>query len=203
MKGIQAGVFLMLITFSCAAQSVSFQVQKLLVEGRVQDQKGEFSKAEESFRLALYVDSTNVAVRIALGILYHKCDRYEKALMELNTALQYDIQNADAHFVRANIYTDMGMLSFALSDYSQAIAEEPTMLDAYLNRGFLYSEMSLFENAINDFSIAIQIDRDAAVAHYSFMRVQGVLVLEKNCSYAGNQSANDIRASMVFNTFCF
>ncbi|MFM7022829.1 MAG: tetratricopeptide repeat protein [Flavobacteriales bacterium] len=201
MSSIRTTLLFTLLGFAVQAQNN--QITQLLNEGKLNEQKGDFITAQEEYSMALSVDSFNVEAHVLLGRLYHKTDRYDKALEELNTALSYDATNADAFFIRANINTDMGLNASALSDYTRAIQLDPNMMEAYLSRGFIYAEMQYFQEATRDFSIAIQVDHDGAIAYYNFMRVQGVDVLEKNCSYVSNIKANDMQADIVYNTFCF
>jgi tetratricopeptide (TPR) repeat protein len=203
MGKIKVIVLFVLIAFTAQAQTTKEQIGKLINEGKLNEQKGDFKTAQEEYSLALSLDSTNVSAHVLLGRLFHKTDRYNNALNELNLALSYDNTNADAFFIRANINTDLGLTTSALSDYTKAIQLDPTMMEAFLCRGFIYAEMSYFQEATRDFSIAIQIDHDAAIAYYNFIRVQGVDVLEKNCTYAQAKMPNDMQADMVYNTFCF
>lgn len=203
MGKIKSTLFFILLGFVAQAQSVNQQIEKLLNEGKLNEQKGDFKTAQEEYTIALSLDSTNVSAHVLLGRLFHKTDRYDNALAELNLALTYDAYNADAFFIRANINTDLGFNTSALSDYTKAIQLDPTMMEAYLSRGFIYAELSYFQEATRDFSIAIQIDKDGAVAYYNFIRVQGVDVLEKNCTYAHEEMKGDMQADIVYNTFCF
>ncbi|MCX6182425.1 MAG: hypothetical protein NT150_10895 [Bacteroidetes bacterium] len=203
MGKIKTTLLFILLGFGAQAQTVNPQIEKLINEGKLNEQKGDFVRAQEEYTLALSLDSTNVGAHVLLGRLFHKTDRYNNAIVELNLALTYDSYNADAYFTRANINTDLGLNTSALSDYTKAIQLDPTMMEAYLSRGFIYAEMSYFQEATRDFSIAIQIDKEGAVAYYNFIRVQGVDILEKNCVYAHEEMKGDMQADMVYNTFCF
>lgn len=203
MGNLKATLMFILFGMALQAQSNQSQIEKLLNEGKLNEQKGDFQTAQEEYSMALSLDSSNVSAHVLLGRLFHKTDRYNNALTELNLALTYDAYNADAFFIRANINTDLGLSASALADYTKAIQLDPTMMEAYLSRGFIYAELSYFQEATRDFSIAIQIDHDGAIASYNFMRIQGVDILEKNCNYAQEKKDKDIQADMVFNTFCF
>jgi tetratricopeptide (TPR) repeat protein len=204
MKNLRVLLFLALLQVCAYAQGTSSMLSSLINEGKVSELSGNYTAAEEAYLSALTLDSNNADVHVLLGKLYHSTNKYNLALNELDKALELNSDNIDALFTRGNINVDMGNNHLAIADYTRCIELDQSKMEYYMSRGFVSAQLGLFNDATKDFAIAIQVNKEEAIAFYNFMRVQGVEMLQSNCSYAQSlQNTGNMQADLVVNTFCF
>jgi tetratricopeptide (TPR) repeat protein len=204
MKKLSVLLVLALFHVCSYAQGASSMMANLINEGKVSELSGNYSGAEDAYLSALSIDSNAAEVHVLLGKLHHTTNKYNLALKELDKALEINEENPDAFFTRGNIYVDMGSNHLAIQDYSKSIELDPSAMEYYMSRGFASAQLGLFNDATNDFAIAIQVNKVDAVAYYNFIRVQGLDMLQNNCTYAQTQmNAGNMQAELVVSTFCF
>lgn len=204
MKKLNILLVLALLHVCSYAQGASSMLANLINEGKLSELSGNYSGAEDAYLSALSIDSNAAEVHVLLGKLYHTTNKYNLALKEVDKALNINAQNPDAFFTRGNIYLDMGNNHLAIEDYTKSIALDPSAMEYYMSRGFVSAQLGLFNDATKDFAIAIQVNKEDAVTYYNFIRVQGLDMLQNNCTYAQSQvNSGNMQAELVVSTFCF
>ena len=95
-----------LLTTSCGLKLKTST--EYLIEGNNYFRKGDYAKAEVSYREALERDRNNPTVKSNLGVILCELGNYDEAITILQDAIKIDQKNAIAHYVLARALNQKG-----------------------------------------------------------------------------------------------
>lgn len=101
--------------------------------GKIYFDLGDFEKAQESFKKALYIDKTDFSSREGLGNLHYIKQEYNEAIKNYSQALKYDKKSDRLISKIANCNRDMSNDKEALLGYHQALKLNPKNYHALYN----------------------------------------------------------------------
>jgi Flp pilus assembly protein TadD len=129
------------------AKSKDSQILNLL--GLLAIGKNDNSRALALFTDALHANSSDVAVRMNLGVLYLKYHQLQEAAVQFERVLAVLPQHEDAKLHMAAIYTSRGQFKEAKDLYKAALSANENNPVALYNYAVLQSEMKEYDDAID------------------------------------------------------
>jgi tetratricopeptide (TPR) repeat protein len=97
-----------------------------------------YQRAQEEYRKALEVDSSNKMAKINLSYALFKSEEYKQALDILNELTENDTANAYAYYIKGLIYKDQRDLDNAIEQYEKVIELIPNHQQLNAELGQLY-----------------------------------------------------------------
>ncbi len=121
--------------------------------------QGRLEEAEAELHQALQIKDLP-RIRLNLGALYTRLERFEEAHRYLTGATLSSAQGAEAYAALGNLYVAEGKFAEALAAYDRAIEIRPDYALAYVNRGSLHRRQRDVDpaQAEADFRKAIEIE---------------------------------------------
>jgi Flp pilus assembly protein TadD len=98
------------------------------------------SKAEQALLKAIELEPNLLGSYLALGRLYAKTNRYEKALAQLGQALQLNPEDVGAYMLLGMIYEQQEDIRKAQAAYEEVLELNPGFGPAANNLAYLYSK---------------------------------------------------------------
>lgn len=93
-------------------------------------------KAIEMYKKALSLQDNFVSSRFHLGLMYHRTNKFHKALKCFTNVLDpYYPDDKTVYIARGLVYQDMGNHQFAIKDFKKAIELDPKFSEAYYRKG--------------------------------------------------------------------
>lgn len=119
--------------------------------GTIQEKKGLFDLAHESYLKAVELDPTMASAYVNLGILQSRMQRYQEAEASLRRALELDPEYAKASYNLGLVYAEQARNEPALEALDRALELKPDYHLADLARAAVYYEMAEFDTAESSF----------------------------------------------------
>ena len=88
-------------------------------------QRGDYSKAEESYKRATEVDPDSFIAHVALGYFYYKIGEYDKAEESCKKAIEINPKSPLGYFYLGHVYLDTKDLKKAKQAYGRAVELDP------------------------------------------------------------------------------
>jgi tetratricopeptide (TPR) repeat protein len=98
-------------------------------------------EAENSFKEAIQLDSTDALAFVNLGNLYDQESKKNEALVKYLKAISLDSSNARAHYNLGLLYVEQGKLEEAKKHFTEAIKADSTDTDAKAQYNQLLKQM--------------------------------------------------------------
>lgn len=156
-----------LLTLSVGCGEKIDSAEEYVMQGQLRQERGQFSKAAESYSKAVELAPDEPTVWYDRGVLYGELNKLEAALSDYTKAVTLDPKYAVAYNNRAAIHARMGNYELAIKDCAEAIRLDPTDSLAFRNRGLAYHDLDQFAPAIDDYTRAIELnDQDARTYLY-------------------------------------
>jgi tetratricopeptide (TPR) repeat protein len=133
-------------------------VNRMIADGQLADQLGDFARAEAAFREVLQLAPRHVKGLTGLGIVARKTHRRELAIRCFRRALAVAEPVADHHLHLADALLDAGRIDEALSSYRRALDLAPTHAGAHLQIGRVLRQSGRHEEAASHFRAATASD---------------------------------------------
>ncbi|XP_015261046.1 PREDICTED: tetratricopeptide repeat protein 6, partial [Gekko japonicus] len=125
----------------------------------------------------------------ALGICYHRLQKYEEAVKSFSTVLRLNPFSLDGYIGRGNSYMEYGHQAGskqAQKDFLKAIHLNPLCIKARLCLGYNLQGLGKFQKAWQQFSVAIHIDPECHIAYDG----RAVVCLQMGDTFAAFQDIN-------------
>ncbi len=106
-------------------------------------------------------------VHNALGVIYRKKGKYDRAISEYEKALQFDPEYPVVYNNLGFIYYRKGLFDKAIECYKKSIEFDPGYVLAYNKLGVVYRRKGLYKKAIEVYKQAIEIRSDYTEAYYN------------------------------------
>lgn len=119
---------------------------------------GQYTKAIESYQLAIRINPEHSRAWYNLGIAYGFSGLHAKSLESYQQAIRFNSDNSSAWYNLGIAYNDSGQYSKAIESYQQAIRINPEKATAWTNLGNTYNHSGQYLNAIESFQQAIRIN---------------------------------------------
>lgn len=132
--------------------------------GMANENTGDHTGAERSFRRGLAVAPDNVELHNALGWTLFQDGRTAEAAEEYRHALEKDPRHAKAHNNLALALVELGELEEAADHFRASLAIEPKA-EIYSDLGFTMARLGKPQEALADYRKALQLDPTCASAH--------------------------------------
>ncbi|MBI4650564.1 tetratricopeptide repeat protein [Candidatus Desantisbacteria bacterium] len=112
-------------------------------------------------------DHKKAEVHNALGVIYRKKGKYDRAIEEYEKALHFDPEYTLAYSNLGFIYYRKSMYDKAMEYYKKAIEIDPSYVLAYNKLGVVYRKKGLYKKALEVYKKAIEISPDYAEIYYN------------------------------------
>lgn len=119
---------------------------------------GLYKKAEEVFKQALDLDSTNIALLTSMGIMYNESEQYSNAepylvrAVKLDSAYTYTWDNLGVTYQSLNKFKEAEFC------FKKGIELDSTYAGRWVNLGYLYFQLSQFKEAELALKKSLQLD---------------------------------------------
>ena len=144
-----------------------FRSHVLVIQGRGEEKKGRYDKAEKAYQSTLDYEPHSWHAYNGLGVVYKRQQRYQEALHTYKQALEI-FPSATA--VRNNLgalYRSMGDLKRAEAEYRYVLRGNPANAGALNNLGNIYKARGQLDDARVTYLKAIESDSTLATAHFN------------------------------------
>ncbi len=175
-KKFRRGVFLCLIALAIcrglcfAGPKKESGVLSRYIMAVMYDGLGEYDKAIQQYKSALWLDPKNNVIRLNLAVVYLKKGRVEQAIKELNTAAKIEPDAVEPHAVLAVLYSLQNKPDQASREYEISLKNasriNPKNIDIYKNLGQLYLGEKKFDAAIEAYQIVLNVSPQDSSAHF-------------------------------------
>ncbi len=129
----------------------------LVAQGLKAQDTGDLSTAEDDYKQAIQLDSTNKLAHYDLGTVYDQQGSHAQAVQEYETTLVIDPNFVDALFNLA-VDTTASDPTSAEQLYRKAVSLQPSWADAWLNLGFVLQSEGQLAEAKTDWAKAVSLD---------------------------------------------
>lgn len=172
------------------AQSNPFEFKtstEHLLEGNNYFKKGDYAKAEISYRKALAKDPKNPTAKNNLGVILNELGKPDEAIPILQEAIKTDNKNAIAHYVLGKALNSKQRFDEAYTEAKIATELDPTDPIGWRTLGEAALGRAEVDTAISAFKQAITIDDTHDVSHHRLAQalaikgdVEGQIEEERN-----------------------
>ena len=114
------------------------------------------------FKQAIALSEYFIGSRFHLGLMYHRLNRFDKALKCFSSVLMKTPKDKTVYISRGLVYQDMGNHQFAINDFNAAITLEPTYSESFYRRGISLLKSRRYMEAIDDFKQSHELYREEA-----------------------------------------
>jgi Flp pilus assembly protein TadD/cellulose biosynthesis protein BcsQ len=136
-------------------------------QGKLEELKGEYSKAIPFFQKATELKPDYQDAWFALGFAYNELQQYELALSAYLKATELKPDYQDAWFALGFAYNELQQYELALSAYLKATELKPDDREAWNNLGITYINVQQYELALNAYLKATELEPGDHTAWYN------------------------------------
>ena len=133
-------------------------VDRLIVEGRMAEQRGDLARAEACYREVLQLAPRHMKALCGLGIVARKTHRSDLAIRCFRRALAVAEPVADHHLHLADALVDAGRIDEAISGYQRALDLNPAHTGAQLQIGRVLRQAGRHEEAAAHLRNVVALD---------------------------------------------
>jgi tetratricopeptide (TPR) repeat protein len=130
-------------------------------EGRQQ-----YAEAEEQYRAAVRIDSSNAALQSALGHILLEERKWDEAISALRQAVSLQPDDAVAHNNLGVALQTVGNAADAVSEFREAVRLRPDYLEAHANLGHALEKQNDFTGSITEYHEVLRLKPEDADAHF-------------------------------------
>jgi len=125
---------------------------------------GQDSLALEVYNNAIAIDSADLELKLAKGMIYYRMKKYEKTIQQMDKVLELTEPGSatykDALIHKAFALDLLGKKEEAIATYESALAIMPEDKDLIFNLGRLYYIQDDYENAVKYFKQVVDLNPD-------------------------------------------
>ena len=129
----------------------------LFQQGNAAFEAGNLAEAEQAFKQALAIDTTNAAYWTNLGVTYYSLGQLEDAEQAFQSGLATAPNDAELHYLLGATYLQMDRMDDAQSNLQAASELDPNLPEAYYGLGALYQLQGKRADAIKAFERFLEI----------------------------------------------
>ena len=127
---------------------------------------GEHERAQEIYHELINLEPNNAVYHNNLGIILHKMERYEEALVEKQRAIELEPDNARCHDNLGATLHEMKRYEEARVEKQKAVELDPDDAWYHYSLGITLHEMRRYEEARVEKQKAVELEPDDAWYHY-------------------------------------
>ena len=128
---------------------------------------GNFAEAEETYRLIVEADPSDVRMMCNLGVSLLKQEKFGEAIPRFQEALARDEANPFAHLMLGVCHWKLRQPELAIDRLNRSLVLQPSNPQAWLYLGLVALDASRWQDARIAFAKAVEIKPDYALAHYN------------------------------------
>jgi tetratricopeptide (TPR) repeat protein len=121
---------------------------------------GDPAKAEATFRKAIGLHPKDARLRLELGRLLARAERYDEALAAMLEACRLDPADAEAQLQAGTLLVGAGKDDDALTHFARAVEIDPKLVDAWYNAGQVHYNKGRFERALEAWTKTCELTPD-------------------------------------------
>jgi Flp pilus assembly protein TadD len=150
-----------------AAASFDAQKRSLATTAESAFRRGDFQEAEETYRLIVEADPSDVRMMCNLGVSLIKQEKFGDAIPKFQEALTREEANPFAHLMLGVCHWKLRQPELAVDRLNRSLVLQPANPQAWLYLGLVALDANRFRDAQTAFAKAIEIKPDYALAHYN------------------------------------
>ena len=143
--------------------------------GNIQERRGEFQKALDSYKMGLTISSTTISLLLCRAALYLRLDNQERSMADYTEVLNLEPNQTEALFYRAYLYTQHRDYKRARADYDRLVKLEPMNEKARLGLAILNDKDRRPRQAMEQLDALAQL----FPSHASIYLVRGGMYLSR------------------------
>jgi tetratricopeptide (TPR) repeat protein len=124
-----------------------------------------YDQAEESYLVAVEMDTTHAGARLNLGSLYADRGRFDRAIAELTAAHELDPGNAMILSNLGSAYYAAQKFPEAIDSFRRAIELDPGSVEGHFNLGVAFADAQIFDEAIREWQMVIELSPESDAAN--------------------------------------
>jgi len=136
-----------------------------LLNAQTLEKQGKPELAAQEYRAAIARRPKAINIRVLLGGLYYKWQRYQEALAALQEALRLDPDDLAANYLVGDTWVKMQEPEKAVLYLRRALALRPGFLNAEASLARVFAQTGKFEEAVTELKKVAGADRDGSL-HY-------------------------------------
>lgn len=143
---------------------VSSPAQKYIEQGKLQLDKGQYSRAVRFFSRAIAADKGSSSAYKLRGVSYSRLGAYHRAVTDFSRYIELNPSDLTGYLLRGDAHNFSLNHEAALADYTRATRLNPKSVEAYLGRGLAYAGLERYNAAIKEYQWVLKLDpgnRDA------------------------------------------
>lgn len=139
---------------------------KIVEEGIMLHENGEFDSAIATYETALKIDSKSPLVLYEIGLSYYTKGDFSNAIKYFDKVLKLDkLYQREAAINKGLALDYLGKNKAALKHFKKYVSRFENESDIHHNMGYLYFKGNDIDNAVSHLTKAIEIDPDYAYSH--------------------------------------
>ena len=143
--------------------------------GNIQERRGEFQKALDSYRMGLNISSTTTSLLLCRAALYMRMENQDRAMVEYIEVLNLEPDQTEALFYRAFLYSQRRDYKRARADYDRLVKLEPMNEKARLGLAILNEKDRRPREAMEQMDALVQL----FPSHAELYLVRGGMLLNR------------------------
>lgn len=149
--------------------TAAFAAQKrgLAVSAESAFRSGNFAEAEETYRLIVEADPSDIRMLCNLGVSLLKQEKFGDAIPRFQEALTRDEANPFAHLMLGVCHWKLRQPELAIDRLNRSLVLQPANPQAWLYLGLVALDAGRWQDARTAFGKAIEVKPDYALAHYN------------------------------------
>jgi tetratricopeptide (TPR) repeat protein len=147
--------------------SILISYYKLIDEGILKCNKGQYKESIIDFSNAINLYSLNYKAYLNRSVAYSKIDNYSQALIDINFAISLDSMNYELFYNRGVFYKDLNMQLIAVADFEKSIKINPNFSFSYLYLGECNFINGNLNESLKNYDKAISLDSTQSNFYYS------------------------------------
>ena len=144
-----------------------FRPHVLVIQGRGEEMKGRYDKAEKAYQSALDYEPHSWHAHNGLGVVSKRQQRYQEALHTYKQALEIFPSATAVRINLGALFRSMGDLKRAEAEYRYVLRGDPANTKALNNLGNIYKARGHLDDAKVTYLKAIESDSTLATAHFN------------------------------------
>jgi serine/threonine-protein kinase len=125
-----------------------------------------YPQAEEEYRAAVQLNSSNAALQSALGHVLVEERKWDEAISALRAAISLQPDDAVAHNNLGVALQTVGNVADAIPEFREAIRVRPDYLEAHSNLGHALEKQNDLSGSIIEYREVLRLKPDDADAHF-------------------------------------
>lgn len=134
--------------------------------GFVNETRGEYRKAVESYLLAVEISPDYARARNSLANLYCRLSKHQFALAHYRRALEINPYNPFIQYNIGNLYFETGDIESAIPHLISAVKYKNNFGSAYHKLGVVYYHKKQYQQCIENFKKARAFKAESPISHY-------------------------------------